>query len=204
MLIVLDDRPSDSRDTMPQLNAARRPARRRPHYLSPPTMAISKPSKSAKKREFLALQALGEELIGLTHEQIVSIGLDTSLLEAVLVAKSITSRGALRRQKQLIGKLMRRADPEPIRSALQAVGINDRTEKEVFRRAEDWRDRIADEGPAALRVYFELLGHKNHELTAVSKSLGAAQDDRIRRELRRRIFREIHRDLLMKVQNDRN
>ena len=45
--------------------------------------------------------------------------LDEELLEAVLQAKRISKRGALRRQKQYIGKLMGRLDPEPVRTALQ-------------------------------------------------------------------------------------
>jgi len=78
----------------------------------------SKPSKSALKREFLALQKLGEQLITLREIELRQIGLDEDLLEAVLDARQIKSHSALRRQKQYIGKLMRRADPEPIRAAM--------------------------------------------------------------------------------------
>jgi ribosome-associated protein len=77
-----------------------------------------KPSKSAKKREFLALQKLGEELIALNESDLLQIGLDEDLLEAVLEARQIKSRSALRRQKQYIGKIMRQVDPEPIRAAM--------------------------------------------------------------------------------------
>ena len=45
----------------------------------------------------------------------------TTLLDAILEAKRIKKRGALRRQKQYIGKLMGRIDPEPIRVALQRL-----------------------------------------------------------------------------------
>ena len=82
----------------------------------------SKPSKSARKRETLALQTLGERLIELAPEQLASIGLDEALLEAILAAKSIRAHGALRRQKQLIGKLMRGIDPAPVAAALEAFG----------------------------------------------------------------------------------
>jgi len=77
-----------------------------------------KPSKSAKKREYLALQKLGEDLIGLNEPDLRKMELDEGLLEAVLEARRIKSRGALRRQKQYIGKLMRHVDPEPIRAAM--------------------------------------------------------------------------------------
>ena len=74
-----------------------------------------KPSKSARKREYIALQKLGEELITLQPSELDSLPLDESLLEAVLEAKQIKAHGALRRQKQYIGKLMRHIDPEPLR-----------------------------------------------------------------------------------------
>lgn len=81
-------------------------------------MTDLKPSKSAKKREFLALQKLGEELIALKETDLRKLGLDEDLLDAVLDAHKIKSRGALRRQKQYIGKIMRHVDPEPVRAAL--------------------------------------------------------------------------------------
>jgi ribosome-associated protein len=74
-----------------------------------------KPSKSARKREYLALQKLGEELIALKQSDLDNLPLDENLLEAVLEAQQIKAHGALRRQKQYIGKLMRHIDPEPLR-----------------------------------------------------------------------------------------
>jgi ribosome-associated protein len=77
-----------------------------------------KPSKSARKREYLALQQLGEELLTLKEPDLLGMQLDDELLDAVLEARRIKAHGALRRQKQYIGKLMRHVDPEPIRAAL--------------------------------------------------------------------------------------
>lgn len=84
-------------------------------------MDETKPSKSARKREYLALQKLGEELIPLQEQDLRTMGLDEDLLEAVLEAKRMSKRGALRRQKQYIGKLMSRIDPEPIRQAIGSI-----------------------------------------------------------------------------------
>lgn len=81
-------------------------------------MTETKPSKSARKREYLALQKLGEELLAVNEPDLIGIELEDALLEAVLAARRIKSHGALRRQKQYIGKLMRQVDPEPIRAAL--------------------------------------------------------------------------------------
>ena len=84
-------------------------------------MDESKPSKSARKREYLALQKLGEELVTLRDSELLSMPLDEDLLEAVQEARRIKAHGALRRQKQYIGKLMRHVDPEPITAALERL-----------------------------------------------------------------------------------
>jgi ribosome-associated protein len=74
-----------------------------------------KPSKSARKREYIALQKLGEDLIALKDSDLDGLPLDDNLREAVQEARLIKAHGALRRQKQYIGKLMRHIDPEPLR-----------------------------------------------------------------------------------------
>jgi ribosome-associated protein len=84
----------------------------------------TKPSKSARKRAYLALQKLGEELITLRESDLQAMPLDEELLDAVLEARRIKAHGALRRQKQYIGKLMGRIDPEPIREALERLRRN--------------------------------------------------------------------------------
>ena len=81
-------------------------------------MTELKPSKSAIKREYLALQKLGEELITLRQSEIDSLPLDDDLREAIMEARQIKAHGALRRQKQYIGKLMRNIDAEPLKQEL--------------------------------------------------------------------------------------
>ncbi len=161
----------------------------------------SKPSKSARKREHLALQSLGEQLIGLTHQQLEGIGLDERLFEAVSAAKSMRAHGALRRQKQLIGKLMRNVDPEPIRAAIDALGGEDKLVKKIFRESEEWRDRITGDDPDALAALFDYLGHQNQALINEVKSFRSATADKFRKQAKRRIFREIHKEITTKVQN---
>jgi ribosome-associated protein len=81
----------------------------------------TKPSKSARKREYLERQKLGESLIPMQETDLLGMGLDEDLLEAILEAKRMKKHGALRRQKQYIGKLMNRVDPEPIKAALARI-----------------------------------------------------------------------------------
>lgn len=84
-------------------------------------MTEPKPSKSARKREYIALQKLGEELLTLKDTELGTLPIDEELRDAVLEARQIKAHGALRRQKQYIGKLMRHVDPEPIRAALERL-----------------------------------------------------------------------------------
>lgn len=163
---------------------------------------ISKPSKSAKKREKLELQELGEALISLTATQLARLDLDERLFDAITLARSISSHGALRRQKQLIGKLMRGVDAEPIRSALDAIGSSDRLQKRVFREAERWRDRITGTDPAALDAFFDYLGHDSKPLLEHLQALRGASHERARKHAQKQVFREIHREVASKVLND--
>ncbi len=158
-------------------------------------------SKSARKREVLALQALGEQLIDLTEDQLRDMELDESLFDAVIVASKIKSRSALRRQYQLIGKLMRNVDPEPIRCAIEAFQRQEKTDKAVFRRAENWRDRIVQGQHESLNEFFEMTGNMNGDLIAMLNEYLASSEETARRALRRKIFRQVHEELTAVVQN---
>ena len=88
---------------------------------TPDTQPDERPSKSALKRAMTELQALGEDLVALSVDQIKKIDLPDDLREAVRAAKRITQHEAHRRQLQYIGKLMRGLDAEPIRAALDEI-----------------------------------------------------------------------------------
>ena len=75
-------------------------------------------SKSMRKREADAAQDLGTRLIALRESDLAALNLPETLHDAILLAKRITSRGGLARQRQYIGKLMRDIDPAPIEAAL--------------------------------------------------------------------------------------
>lgn len=78
------------------------------------------PSKSQRKRDAHAAQKLGQRLVGMREGEMDGLPLDESLLDALAEARRITSRGALARQFQYIGKLMREADLDAIEAALAA------------------------------------------------------------------------------------
>jgi ribosome-associated protein len=118
-----------------------------------------RPSKSERKRRSDDLQSLGEALIDLPDSELNALPLPETLRDAVLLARRITAHGGLYRQKQYIGKLMRKVDAEPIRAALEARRERELVEALRFRRIEQWRDRLLQEGTSAIeRLAAEIPG----------------------------------------------
>lgn len=141
------------------------------------------------------MQALGEQLIDLGEEQLRDLELPEILFDAVTTASKIRSRGALRRQCQLIGKLMRSVDPEPIRRAIEMLQRQEKSDKEIFRRAEHWRDRIAEGKHDGLNEFFAITGNTSRTLSTLLDEYLAVQEETARRALRRKIFRQVHEEL---------
>jgi ribosome-associated protein len=80
------------------------------------------PSRTARKHASEELQAIGEQLTALRVDIVAALPLPESLNEAILEAKRLKNFGAQRRQAQLIGKLMRKLEPdalEAVRAALR-------------------------------------------------------------------------------------
>jgi 5-(carboxyamino)imidazole ribonucleotide mutase len=162
-------------------------------------VAQTKPSKTARKREYLLLQELGERLVGFTAGELQDLPLDERLREAVLAASAMTSKGALRRQKQLIGKLMRDADADAIRQALDARSADDRIAKRTFAEAERWRDRIVSEGHPAIMEYQQATGATVESLGEMVAELQLTANERVAKTIRRRIFQNVHSAMTQQV-----
>jgi len=107
------------------------------------------PSKTRRKRDAHELQSLGETLLGLKPEKLRSLGLEAELYEALIEGQKMSSREALRRHKQYIGRLMRDLDASEIRRQLGADRDAVRRAALAFQQVEHWRDRLL-ESPAGL------------------------------------------------------
>lgn len=107
-------------------------------------------SKTQRKHECDALQKLGEELTKLKASELEAFDLPDQLHEAVLQAHKIRQRGALKRHRQYIGKLMRDVDAETIEQQLNKIRHKDDLNNAHFKRIEKWRDRIVSDGDSAL------------------------------------------------------
>lgn len=112
-----------------------------------------RPSKSARKRESQSLQELGVALIEMPDALFDNLPLPENLRDAVLAARTFKSHGAQLRQRQYIGKLMRKIDVTPIRTAIEAQEEAHRNDARRFKRIESWRDRLIHEGQAAVTEF---------------------------------------------------
>jgi ribosome-associated protein len=99
-------------------------------------------SKTRRKRSAHALQALGEALVALNESQLGQLELPEQLRDAVLLARRINKFGALRRQVQYIGRLMREVDAAAIAAQLEAWKGQSREGVAYLHRVERWRTRL--------------------------------------------------------------
>ena len=144
------------------------------------------------------MQELGETLIALNDSELALLSLDNKLHKAIRDARQISSRGALRRQKQLIGKLMRDVDPQPIRAELAKLRIDDVRSKRLFARAERWRDRLLVDGSMALNEFDAETNTADAELRTLLGELNVAFSEKAEKTVRRQIFRRIH-EILVRI-----
>lgn len=102
----------------------------------------SRPSKSQRKRDMLALQKLGEDLIELAPEQLGRMNLPEDLTEAIRFYHTLKDKEARRRHLQFIGTVMRRLDAAPIHQALDELDQLRFQQAENFHQIEQWRDAL--------------------------------------------------------------
>jgi ribosome-associated protein len=127
-------------------------------------------SKTKRKQEMHELQALGVALVALSESQLHGMSLEDRLLQAILEAKRITSHEGRRRQMQYIGRLMRDADAEPIRSKLAAVEGHSAQGVAHHRRLEAWRERLMEDDEALTEFATAYPGADLQELRALLRN----------------------------------
>jgi ribosome-associated protein len=113
-------------------------------------------SRSTIKREMNALQKLGETLVDMSQAQLDKIPLPETLIKAITLARTLKSREGKRRQLQFIGKLMRSVELEPIKTAIKNAELNNRKVTAQFHQAEEWRERLINEGDEAVHAFVSL------------------------------------------------
>lgn len=134
-------------------------------------------SKTRRKQQMHALQALGERLVKLPAQQLARVPMPEDLAQAVHEARRTKSHEGLRRQMQYVGKLMRSVDASAIEQALAVDEERHQGAVHLMHRAERWRDGLLDgslsltdfidEHPAAAQLGLPaLLAQARREKTA--------------------------------------
>lgn len=166
----------------------------------------SVPSRTALKNASEEIQKLGEELLELREDRLTKLSLPEGLEEAVFDARRMTKFGARRRQTKLIGKLMRRLDPE----VLEAVGAALRAEQgqtakdaAFLNRAEQWRDALLADDEVMERWIAEFPGTDAQQLRSLVRQARKDVKEAKPREAERhgRSYRQIFKVLLSQIQS---
>lgn len=153
------------------------------------------PSKTRRKQESRSLQALGEALIKLKPEELEGLELPGRLSQALDEARHISKHGALRRQRQFVGRLMRDIDPGPIREFLdRRQAVQDRDSR-LFRDAESWRRRLLEGDAETLRQCATALGITEQTLSERVAAVSTASSEPLRKGASRALFRYLHDSL---------
>lgn len=156
-----------------------------------------RPSKSQRKRDMQALQDMGAELVELSPERLARIDMPDALRGAIREAQRLTRHEARRRQLQYIGRLMRDADPAPIREALDAVKGVSAIENARQHRLEKLRERLLEDEAVLTEIG---AAHPGADITRLRQLRRNALKDRDEGRPPR-AFRELFR-LLRELDHD--
>lgn len=103
------------------------------------------PSKTQRKKDMHALQAIGEQLVELDPKKLAEFDLPEILVDAIALARPMQKHGARRRQLQYIGRLMREIDALPIQQKLDSWQQNSKHQTARLHQLERWRERLLND-----------------------------------------------------------
>ena len=161
-----------------------------------------RPSKTQRKKGMHALQALGQQLVDLSRDQLGRVELPDELREAIEFAHKVTSHAGRRRHIQSFGKLMRQVDADEIRAAVGRATGESRAAVALMHYAERWRDRLLADYEALTDFMAERPGADVQWLRATIRATrrehAAGQPPKHAREL----YRWLHDELAPHLPSD--
>mgnify|MGYP006197725393 FL=1 len=161
----------------------------------PETGEFYSPSRTQQRIEALEIRSLAEKLVALPAAQLARLPIPEELMPHIVETQRITSHIAHKRQLQFLAKQMRREDDEvleALRDALDEDGEAARREVAAMHRVEKWRDRLLEEGDAALaQLLDEYPGADRQTLRQLTRN---TLEER-KRNKPPRAFRELFRAL---------
>ena len=163
-------------------------------------------SKSQKKRNMIALQSVGEELVALSTDVINKMDLPDDLRVAILDAKRIpnSKHGGNKRQMQYIGRLMREVDCAPILTQLQALKAPNQKQTAQHHLAERWRERMLADATSVAAFVREF---SESDAVTLEKLLAAAKDDHAKQRPPknfRLLYQTLHKHIVEQFEREQN
>ncbi len=148
--------------------------------------------RSAKKRAARAIDSLAVRMVESTEAVCRRLPVPDDLREVLDQARSITSRGARKREIKHLASLLRRdeAASEAVRAALDAVGRSNRAERDRMHQIEELRDALCDPDRFAEAIETaaaRLPALDRQTLTNLARSVHTNGDKRASREIFRRL-----------------
>ncbi len=163
------------------------------------------PSRSQQRREALDVLALAQRLVALGAGQLDKLPIPEALRPHIAETQRITSPIARKRQMAFLAKQMRREEDETldaIRDAMDAGGEASRRETAMLHRAEAWRERLLNDGDAALtELLAEHPGADRQRLRQLARNAAEERAKNKPPHSYRELFREL-RELLASTSDD--
>lgn len=133
-------------------------------------------SKSQRKRDMLALQALGKKLTEINRQLLSKCQLPAELQLAIEEFKRLPNKHeARRRQLQFIGKLMRNTDIAQIESVLNTDQQQANLNKRFFKELENLREQLLAGSEEALQML--IRDHPDIEIQHLRQLIRQAQKE---------------------------
>ncbi|HFD33035.1 MAG TPA: DUF615 domain-containing protein [Gammaproteobacteria bacterium] len=151
-------------------------------------------SRTQKKREAEALQAIGERLVGLSDKQLKQLNLPETLFDSIKQAQSIHAHGGKKRQLQYIGKLMRdeNLDMDSITHLLAQIDTQASAENQAFKAIEQWRDRLVEEGNQAVSLLLEQYPQADvQQIRQLVRNANNKKNEKLAKKSKKAIFQLI-------------
>jgi ribosome-associated protein len=145
-----------------------------PRHHDAPAEGAERPSKSALKREMHELQDLGQALAALPADRLAAAEMPEPLRDAIVEYKRTRSHEGRRRQMQYVGKLIRQADPAPLREAVAAFKLPSARATLKLHQVEAWREQLVAGDEALTRFAAE---HPGADLQQLRSLVRAARRD---------------------------
>ncbi|MBE0623069.1 MAG: DUF615 domain-containing protein [Burkholderiales bacterium] len=159
-------------------------------------------SKTRRKKDMLALQDLGVQLVALNEQQLQDMQLPEPLLDAVQEAKRLTKHEARRRQMQYIGRLMRDIDATPIRERLEQWRGQGREHTAQLHAIERWRDELLAADPALARFLDEHPAADSQQLRSLIRNARREQGAALPPKSYRELFRVLRETITQETSAD--